>query len=202
MSRKQDILDEALKLFNKTNTQCQSTNHIAASLGISPGNLHYHYKNKNQIIRLLYIQMKNESILDIDKLPRTIEELNKHKITLVKIQWKYRFFFKEILFLLSKDKELETMYIADNIAHFERIKISIKNFVVEKQIRQINESELNFIANSILMTWQFYTSHLQTLNIKFDKNASIKLIEHTNNILDSFKIKDKKKYLSQTVVQG
>jgi len=152
MSRKEDILNEALKLFNNTNTQCQSTNHIASSLGISPGNLHYHYKNKEEIIRLLYSNMKEESTLNVSDLPKTIEQLNEHLKVMIAIQWKYRFFFKELLFLLSKDKQLDSLYKEDNINHFQRIKISIENFVDSKQLRNLNIEELEYITNSILLT--------------------------------------------------
>ena len=52
MSKKEAILETALELFNATNTQSATTNHIAKAAGISPGNLHYHYKNREEIVRL------------------------------------------------------------------------------------------------------------------------------------------------------
>jgi AcrR family transcriptional regulator len=61
MSRKDEILNVALKLFNETNIQATTTNNIAKAMGISSGNLHYHYKNTEDIIRNLYEQLKSES---------------------------------------------------------------------------------------------------------------------------------------------
>ena len=50
------ILATALRLFNQSGTAAVSTNHIADALGISPGNLYYHFRNKEAIIRALFEQ--------------------------------------------------------------------------------------------------------------------------------------------------
>jgi AcrR family transcriptional regulator len=54
MSTRDNILDAALELFNEQGTAAVSTNHIAAAINISPGNLYYHFRNKQDIIRSLF----------------------------------------------------------------------------------------------------------------------------------------------------
>ena len=48
------IINASLALFNEEGERNISTNHIAAHLGISPGNLYYHFRNKDEIIVQLF----------------------------------------------------------------------------------------------------------------------------------------------------
>ncbi len=186
MSRKEAILEAALKLFNETNTQSATTNHIAKAMQISPGNLHYHYKNREEIVRLLYMQLKNEAYLSVSELPKSIEELQKHEKLLIKLQWKYRFFFKEMLFLFSRDKELEKMYIADNIAHRERVSHSLHIFEQNGELCFPDEKSFEFLVDSILLSWQFYSSYLHTLGKTLDNDGVAKVLEYTNTAMQPY----------------
>jgi len=63
MGNREIILQAAMELFNQVGTARTTTNHIAKHAGISPGNLYYHFSDKEHIIRAIYEQM----ILDWDK---------------------------------------------------------------------------------------------------------------------------------------
>jgi len=189
MSRKEAILNAALELFNETNTQSATTNHIAKSMGISPGNLHYHYKNREEIIRLLYKKLVDEMSLSVEELPRTLAQLLEHEKTLIEVQWKYRFFFKEILFLFSRDKELEALYIKDNIAHKERITQVMQNLEKGGELMIPDSETLAFLVDSVLLSWQFYNSHLHTLGEEIDTCSAHKVIEYTNAAMRPYIIK-------------
>ena len=51
---KEKILLTAIELFNKYTASAISTNHIAAEMNISPGNLYYYFKNKEEIIKEIF----------------------------------------------------------------------------------------------------------------------------------------------------
>ena len=186
MSRKLEILESARKLFNESNTQAVTTNHIAKAMGISPGNLHYHYKNREEIIRLLYTQMREKMTLSIDELPKTLSELSEHQKILIGIQWEYRFFFREILFLFSRDTTLEKQYIADNVAHHGRIKHTIKSFVSNGELEIEDDNLLEYMVDSILMSWQFYTSYMQTLGKPLSRQSAEEAVQYTRNAMIPF----------------
>ena len=180
MSKKEKILETALELFNNGNTQMATTNHIAKAMGISPGNLHYHYKNREEIIRVLYKQMRKRSSLPVEKLPKTILELNEHLKDLLEVLWEYRFFYKELLFLFSRDLELEKMYVEDNLKHRQRIIRTIESFIKNGELELRNEQSIEYIADSVLMTEQFYLSYSKTLGEEINKDSVIETINHIN----------------------
>ena len=54
MKTKEKILKAALDLFNIEGIELVTTRDIAAKTGISQGNLHYHYPNKNLLLEILF----------------------------------------------------------------------------------------------------------------------------------------------------
>ena len=60
MKTKDKIITTAIDLFNIHGTKAISTNHIAKEMGISPGNLYYHFRSKNDIIRSISDNFSND----------------------------------------------------------------------------------------------------------------------------------------------
>lgn len=57
MNTRERIIEMAIRLFNELGTGAVSTNHIAEALSMSPGNLYYHFRNKEEIIRAILERM-------------------------------------------------------------------------------------------------------------------------------------------------
>ena len=55
---KEKILAAALKLFNEFGYSNVTIRMIASDLGISSGNLNYHFSNRIEILEALYFQME------------------------------------------------------------------------------------------------------------------------------------------------
>ena len=54
MKTKDRIIEASIELFNSQGERNVTTNHIASHLNISPGNLYYHFRNKEEIIRHIF----------------------------------------------------------------------------------------------------------------------------------------------------
>ncbi len=196
MSTKQRILDTALELFNTTNTQAATTNHIATAMGISVGNLHYHYKNREEIIFRLYEQMLTESTLLVQDLPKNIVELFEHQKLISKILWKYRFFYRELLFLLSRDPELKTRYIKDNIAHRQRIRIGFENLAQNGDLDVPYDNIFEQLTDTILLVLSFWNPMLETLGKEIDENGFEEAMTHIRGAMRPYLTKQALKRLS------
>ena len=110
---KELIAQTAMRLFNESGTAAVSTNHIAEAMGISPGNLYYHYRNKEEIIRAVFERM-NFSWEELFALPQdrtpTLGDLRRILGETFSVLWEYRFFYREFVALMRRDPELGRRY--------------------------------------------------------------------------------------------
>jgi AcrR family transcriptional regulator len=96
------ILEAARILFNEEGVAALSAVDIAASLGISPGHLYYHFKGKPEIVATLLEAYEQEvsAVLgaatgDCKGANATIETLWTHLHILIEEAWDARFFYRE-----------------------------------------------------------------------------------------------------------
>ena len=113
MGTKERIVGAAIRLFNERGTAAVSTNHIAEEASISPGNLYYHFRNKEEIIRAIYGSMMAawEATFQLpqDRAP-TLTNVRGMLEETYAVLWEYRFFYREFVALLRRDPELGRSY--------------------------------------------------------------------------------------------
>ncbi len=113
MKTRDKILLSSLELFNERGERNVTTNHIAAHLAISPGNLYYHFRNKSDIIYEVFLEY--EKLVDYylqipDDRPLTLEDLTFYLESVFDGLWSYRFLHRDLEFLLDSDERLRVRY--------------------------------------------------------------------------------------------
>jgi AcrR family transcriptional regulator len=110
------IVETALKLFNDFGEPNVTTTVIADEMEISPGNLYYHFHSKDEIVNALFAEYEKEieSLLTAPgNRPQGTEDIWLFLHLLFETIWKFRFFYRDINDLLTRNRLVET--------HFQRI---------------------------------------------------------------------------------
>ncbi len=110
---RQRILDTALILFNERGESTVSTNHIADELEISPGNLYYHYRNKDDIIEQLFQRFEermDQALVVPEGRAITLEDVWLQLHLVFECIWDYRFLYRDLVNILSRNRSLRLRF--------------------------------------------------------------------------------------------
>ncbi|ADK85408.1 transcriptional regulator, TetR family [Desulfarculus baarsii DSM 2075] len=171
MNNRQKIIDTALELFNAHGAAAVGTNRIAQKLGISPGNLYYHFKNKQDIIRAIFEMIRADMAEVMKEIPSDLstEASSAYLLGSMRVVWKYRFFYADLVALLHNDPELRRLFLAMR-AHTVSTTMALYRRLI--QAGQMNQPEHQWELDSLtLNTWIVATNwvrYLQTCKSDVD----------------------------------
>jgi len=163
---KQKIKKAAIELFNKNDTLSISTNHIASYAKISPGNLYYHYKNKQEIIIEIYLDMSQA----FEKLNSFEEILSSDNPLLVlfnmfdkyaKLFWEYKFLLRDISTLITIYPSLKEIFVQKQDKRIEQIEGVFKYLISLDILTNIPNEQIPLRAKLnwfISAYWQVFIS--------------------------------------------
>jgi len=103
------ILEVTLDLFNRFGEPNVSTTLISAEMRISPGNLYYHYPAKDELINALFDRYEKalDQLLQAADQVANVEDAWLFFHMLFELIWQYRFLYRDLNDLLSKNRRLE-----------------------------------------------------------------------------------------------
>jgi AcrR family transcriptional regulator len=174
MKTRDRILAAALELFNLQGERKVTTNHIAAHLEMSPGNLYYHFKNKQEIIFELFLQYEGfiDSNLDVPTGRQlTITDKLNYLQKVFQGLWEFRFIHRDMEHLLLADEKLHARY-RDFYRRSQQKTQAIYQGLHDAKIIQISPRDVEGLA---LNTWIVVTTWYSFLqcNLLLDANESI-----------------------------
>lgn len=113
MKTRDRILLKSLELFNEQGERSVTTNHIASSLNISPGNLYYYFRSKEDIIFEIFLRyeaiMVGSLSVPTDRAVTYMDKIGYFE-AIFKQLWDYRFLHRDLAHLLEESPRLRESY--------------------------------------------------------------------------------------------
>ena len=171
----QRILDASLSMFNAQGEPNVTTNHIADELEISPGNLYYHFRNKDDIIEHLFARFEERMDTALaapqGRLPG-LEDIWLQLHLVFESIWDYRFLYRDLVEILSRNRRLRMRFArilrrADEQAH------AVMRGLSQAGVMRASVEELAATATNILVIATFWLNYASARGDK-DEHASIR----------------------------
>ncbi|WP_375752289.1 TetR/AcrR family transcriptional regulator [Vibrio sp. HN007] len=151
MKTREKIVLAALELFNEHGERNITTNHIAAHIDISPGNLYYHFRNKQEIVREIF-ESYSEELLERFTPVGTQEEslvlLKRYMDSIFALMWKYRFFYANLPEILQRDTILHQKYLAVQEKMQANI-ASIFEMFKQRELLSVDDADARTLVTSL-----------------------------------------------------
>ena len=169
LKTKDKILATALHLFNERGERVVSTNHIAAELGISPGNLYYHFRNKQEIVFQLFCAYQAE-VLGFMTVPQgreaTFEDKVQYLESILDSMWDYRFLHRDLQHLLQDNEPLRQAYRVFSSRTVEAGRRILQR-LVESGILQASPEQVDALILNIWVLVISWSSFLQSVAAQY-----------------------------------
>ncbi|AFV97290.1 MULTISPECIES: TetR/AcrR family transcriptional regulator [unclassified Sulfuricurvum] len=186
ITTKERIKNTAIELFNLHDSLSITTNHIAKAAGISAGNLYYHYRNKEEIIREIYAEMSEriESLKSFEKMlssPNPLNVLDESFDHYGDLFWEYRFLMRDAPVLMALDGELKRAFVVNQERRINQIAGVIRYLLSEEILEHIDKEEIPLRAKLywfVTAYWQVFASmdgEVSRESIRETKEAMFKI---------------------------
>lgn len=154
------IVGAAIRLFNERGTAAVSTNHIAEEAGISPGNLYYHFRNKEEIIRAVFGRIdafwEQSYVLPPDRTPTLADMQAMVEETFLGL-WEYRFFYRELGALTRRDTGLARHYLLVRERGVNGTEALLETFVEAGVLKQPEDhTAMPELAKALMLVAEFW----------------------------------------------
>lgn len=191
VTNKDRIIDASLELFNQSGAVAITTNHIAAHLGISPGNLYFHFKDKREIVRVLFQRMcgetyavwKDQEQEHVLRKPRELIEL------VFSVFYKYRFFHREMYHLRRIDPELSNLW-KKHLVKTQRLMLrTYTQWVRQGWMKSVRDKrEMQFISDTLFITSSSFLNFFESSQ-KPARDRSVRMgMDYVQKFLEPYQL--------------
>ncbi len=202
---KEIILDTSLSLFNSLGLSKVTLRTIAKKMGISQGNLNYHFKKREDIIEALYFQLVNNidnSMSGFQESKNPFQLLVSISQTIMSNFFEYRFFLLDFVQIMRENEKVKTHYLELSTQREQQFSM-LFNLLIENDLmrKEMLPNEYKNLYKRFQMLSEFWVSDAEIHNSKITKKTiSIYSEILTQAIFPYLTIKGQKEYHS--IVSG
>jgi len=154
------ILETSLDLFNRCGESHITTADIADEMNISPGNLYYHFRNKDEIIGELFSTYEARVLplladpgsrrVDVEDLWLLLHLLFEH-------MWAYRFLYRDLDELASRNRRIGT-HVGELLRRSCGTMTELCGGMVAAGSMRASESEIAAVARNVVLVSTYWMS--------------------------------------------
>lgn len=155
------IVETSLVLFNRLGAPHVTTAEIADEMGISPGNLYYHFRNKDEIISELFAAF--EQRLDVlfaapEGRLADVEDLWLFLHLLFEAMWEHRYLYRDLDEILSRNQSLATRF-ARLMRSGRHTMLELCGSMVAAGTLRASEREIAALADNVALVATYWMSY-------------------------------------------
>ena len=152
------ILETSLGLFNEYGEPNVTTNHIADEADISPGNLYYHFRSKNDIVVELFKRflVRFQPLIDIpDDILLQPEDLWFQLHLSFELKGEFRFLYRNLADLTARVPDLERA-MRGLLQREHKAAWNSLSGLEQAGVMQIDSRQKELLADSILLSLTYW----------------------------------------------
>ena len=162
------IIETAVRLMNEQGGDI-GTSQIAEHLGISPGNLYYHFPNREAIVREVLVRLRSELASTL-AMPAdgvvTVDQLVGYYSNGAMVLWRYRFVVASALELIGRDPELGAAYRAFSDEGMEAVRAIIQQVVRQQPgVLPASPKQCSKLAENMWVLWNGWPRHAELYRV-------------------------------------
>ncbi|PUA19054.1 TetR/AcrR family transcriptional regulator [Glaciimonas sp. PCH181] len=163
---REKILELSLRLFNEFGEPNITTTIIADEMKISPGNLYYHFRNKDDIVNSIFVTFE-EAMSRMLAVPQevrpTMQDVWRYLHLMFELIWRYRFFYRDLSDLLSRNRTLE-LHFKEIFGHKIKVVKQLCQGLQADNALAVNAVEIDALSTNMVVTASYWLSYQYVLN--------------------------------------
>jgi len=186
-STKKKILNASRKLLNQQGLAAVSQRTIATHLGISPGNLTYHFKKRSDIIEGLYFELVEEidqEFLNVNMSKGLLAGLYQLTQKSMEIFFEYRFMMLDFIQVMRENPTIKKHYLKLMTQREEQMQMFFQMLIQSSLMREEEiENEYQNLIRRMMILSDFWLASAEINREKMNKKQVEKYLTITSQVI-------------------